>query len=294
MLGPELISLAEQLQQPEALSGEVTVQSRASLYRRGPQKTISEREAVTDYFDFLQRVKHTAEEADEPTVAENADRFMREATYVSTAARQEALTGLMGRQVAFLRENPDRAVSLFVDKQSAEKSQGLLAAEAKTLVNTFAPDVAERLQVSHGLHDSQDGRVKNVLLDDWSVTGNQLSNTVAHALRTVKGPATAPAYKESLEVNLLVIREDQIADNFEALRDVESVYGIERPVPVVGYYRAPGVKQHEGPMPTGTHSSVDYGFESQLAEMRDYLAAHTHQEVDLPYLASVVRTQREW
>lgn len=297
ILGPDMLPLAEELRQGVGFTDTLVAETRNSILRRGPQQELTEAEAIQNYFDFLSRVRATAVTDETPRGREMLDlseKFANGATYLSVEKRHQALAGLVDRHVSFLRENPNARISFYVFHNDREKSQGLLATEALRVMEERAAEVKERVVISPALVQDEAGQIKNVILDDWSVTGHQLANHIAHALQTVGGVEADDRFKNGLEVNLLVAREDQLADNFAVLSNVEENYRIASPLPVVSYFRAPAARQHEGPMPTGSHSSVDYGFESQIDWMRQYVIDKTGETMSLPYLASIVRTQRNW
>lgn len=299
IIGPEAEPLYAKWAQSDALQDEISVQTRTDYLRRGPVSTLTEREVVIDYFNFLQKVQDvssTDNSVEATRISTDANRFMRETTFLSTHERREALVGILGHHVEFLRENPANHVSVFVEPNDTEHSRGLLATEAKNLIDTYAPDIAPRFQLAPALQEaSEKGNVRNVLLDDWSVTGNQLSNAVGRALRSTGDASMQKLSQPNLEIDLLVVRDDQVADNFTStLARVEEEYQLDNPIPVVGFYRAPVAKQLEGPMPSGAHSSVDYGFEHPLQNMRNYVAKRTGEDLNLPYLASIQRPHRDW
>lgn len=295
IIGAELAPLSGRIGLEDGeqnFSHQVTAEERESMFSHGSKSvTITEKEAIEDYFNFLGHVK---EEAQSDTSEEGqhvlgrAERFAEQFRYLSVEDRREAMTGLLARQIDYLRTNPAARVSFVVFNNRWGKSEGLLAHEAMANLAENGPDVADRVSLSEAYQEqSAEAPVKNVLLDDWSVSGHQIANNLANLLRSRRG---IPHNEDlNVEVNLLIARQDQIDDGFALLDDAELQYGVQMPVPVVAYFSVPEFPHYEGPMPSGAHSSVDYGFESSIADMRDYLAARSRVPVRLPYLASIVR-----
>jgi hypothetical protein len=290
VIGPNLPPLAEQLRQGESFDATLTVQSRTNPFDQGPGLEMAESDVIKDYFAFLRWVMAVAQfDHDTESGAKMlamADRFAYETTYLSVAGRKQALRGLMDEHVTFLRDNPEAQVSLFVPVASQQESVGLLAGEAKQLVRIYAPDVARRVQVSSTLLVAE-APTKTVFLHDWSANGARLSGAIADALYDAGGPSAPGDIKASLEVNLLILRQDQLEDRFEALFRTEERYCFLQPVPVVAYLRTPVGRRYEGPMPCAAHSSPELGFEVLLFDMRQYIFRQTGKSVRLPYLASV-------
>lgn len=297
LIGPRLSPLSERMGH-DRFDGEVLVSRQHTMHISGGTHEISEQELLDNYFDFLADVRQTAEQDSSKNgevMHEMAERFARDSTYLSVADARAAVRGLGTSQADYLLANQDRQLFLFVPKRSAHKSQGKFADDMESYIGAVAPDVAERVHIV-GKNNTTDIQMlgaadpslsKIVLLDDWSVTGNQIANEVGY-LQQYLEIASLGRLRSNLEVNLLLIRADQIHDGFRNLNDVEATYNIHKHIPMRAFFTSKAIKQHAGPMPTGAHSAVDYGFQSQIAQMRDYLATETaDHELLLPYIATV-------
>lgn len=304
VIGPILEPLSQRLARDAEFTDEVTVETKQRLDQRGSRHTISEGELITDYFSFLSQVKAVAEQDDSDQgrkMLATAVSFADRTTYLSQEDRKVALRGLADRHAHALREGSSAELFFFVREQTKQKSQGLLAEGIKAYIDGAHSDIARRVHLTDflgvaakaDLEKCDPTHAKIVLLDDWSVSGNQLANEVAMLLRTLDPDAVA--YRDRIEINLLVARADQLQDKFSDLEYVEGNYHVTQPIPVVAFYESLAARQYEGPMPIGAHSSVDYGFESPISEMRNYIATAQHDSsMRLPYMAAIARTQRDW
>ncbi|QQS17957.1 hypothetical protein IPL68_04875 [Candidatus Saccharibacteria bacterium] len=301
VLGPELpllhkVELGENHQDSPVMVGEKT-----SIYS-GPdkQKIVSEAEVITDYYDFLSRVQSTAEKdsgAKAETALGDARRFASETVFMTKTEREDATRGLAAHYVKYLAGDSTHELLLFVPIRRHDHSQGFVSREIAAQIKNLDPTLAGRVHITsleegddttEDLKKIPEKNTKIGIFDDWSVTGNHLANALAHAAQSLDREGLA-RFKSALEVGLLVARDDQLQGGFDAImQDVEASHGLSG-VPVVSYFKSPARQQYHGPMPTGSHASVDYGFEGRIQAMRDYLAEVTHVDERLPWMAAIVR-----
>lgn len=301
VLGPRMQPLSERLGN-ENFMHEVTVQNNDGLHNVGRPYTISEEELITDYFDFLNSVKAVADNDSTEQggkMLELAERFAHETTYMSVEDTRTAIRGLASSQIDYLTAEDDRHLLFYLPMRSAHRSQGKLVEDMMSYMRTSAPELDERIAVFGGSeHDTDTSlagldatKTKVVLLDDWSVTGSQLSNEIGHVQQYLQVNGLG-FLKNDLEVNLLLSRADQIHDNFAQLEDVEETFGLSDRIPVRTYFTSRAVGVHAGPTPSGGHSTVDYGFKSRIEEMFQYVSKQTNDhDLQLPHMACVVRAE---
>ncbi len=119
-----------------------------------------------------------------------------------------------------------------------------------------------------------------ILFDDWSKSGTQISNGLAAVMEHARGNRDVV---EGTEVHLVAASDRQITDN--------RVMGY--PLKTYAYFNAgadEGTDSPKGPKVTGTHSSVDFGFEGPVEEITVRRnALHPQQPVDMPPLTNVIR-----
>jgi hypothetical protein len=114
------------------------------------------------------------------------------------------------------------------------------------------------------VHVTDPNDLRIVLLDDWSISRKQMSDTAVQIRHEL------PQFASRVEVNLIVATEDQIQYGLARSRS-DALPGMKTaPLPVRAYYKAHHVDVNQGAFGneahiTGAHSAVDYNF-SELIE----------------------------
>ena len=131
--------------------------------------------------------------------------------------------------------------------------------------------------------------IKAVILDDWSISGEQMMH-VNYLSDFEHGVSVKP------EINLIIAKKQFIEDGFNyhayGSRDLDD--GVER-FEVKSYYVAKEderLKSDEGSSGsariTGYYSSVDYGFEFEIAKM----VSQSNKSLSMPPLTNIIRPYR--
>ena len=125
-----------------------------------------------------------------------------------------------------------------------------------------------------------------VLLDDWTISGLQLSIVYSSLSRQY------PELKDSIEAQLIVASEERIKHGLAAswLRDSEDI-------PVKAYFLAhDSIEAEHGTHITGYHSAVDFDFEVTIKNMvgaaRELLGADG-KDIHMPPGTNIVRPYRK-
>ena len=125
-----------------------------------------------------------------------------------------------------------------------------------------------------------------VLLDDWAISGLQLSIVYSSLSRQY------PELKDSIEAQLIVASEERIKHGLAAswLRDSEDI-------PVKAYFLAhDSIEAEHGTHITGYHSAVDFDFEVTIKNMvgaaRELLGADG-KDIHMPPGTNIVRPYRK-
>lgn len=300
VLGPEMPLLHEVELSDSHHESPVMVGEKTSIYRAPEaQRVVSEAEVITDYYGFLGRVQAAAENDGSPAgevILSDARRFAVETVFMTKSEREEAARGVGAHYTSFVQADERNTVMFFVPANRKDHSQGFVSREVADSIKS-TPEIKDRIIVTSLEEKEQNverlrrldpNHVKIAVLDDWSVSGNHLASSVAHAAQSLQREGLE-GFKKCLEVGLLIARDDQVEDGLTSiLQDVESTYGLE-PLSLVTYFTAPTRQHYHGPMPTGSHASVDYGFESRIQSMRDYLETATQESERLPWMASIIR-----
>ena len=308
VIGGELEPLSEKAHQPGALDGTIHAYDRDSYVSTYGSEVVelSEADAVHDYYDFLSQAHEIAATDTTPEgeeVRRLAQSYAEDLRFLSTKDFESACTGLARSQAEFLQENPQRSVLFFVHPNNLEKSQGFVAGRIQQEMDK---DFAGRSEVVSprdfgGLARILEGKdpadVKLVLADDWTVSGNHLRNDTARLVQRLRHEGLSEEWVKRIEINLLVARKDQIDDGFKQVSETEETLEMEEPIPVKAYFETPSINGvfSDDPVPTGSHSSVDYGFEMVMGRLQQYISQHDRMKhIRLPYLASIKRSYREY
>jgi len=105
----------------------------------------------------------------------------------------------------------------------------------------------------------QDQDAKFVFLDDWSISERSLKNHSLSVLDKISQSDQAELLRRA-EVNLVFAFPEQVENGIE-------LGEVALPVPVKGYFRARHGYFDSKVHVTGTHASVDYGFEMPLRSL---------------------------
>lgn len=263
----------------------------------GPDRSaFTEATALSNLTGVIDQLVESVPEKDR----EQAEYFRENMTYLGEAEFSEAAKGLAGYIMAFISENPGKVVSLPVPENRWEKSEGLVQKavmqELEQLLGENAGDFVRGNLTSEELQALKAGDVQFFVLDDWSVSQSTMKGRIQNLQNQgVTYGERTPCVAEdnsNVEILLMAIRDDQLDDG--VLRDFNGA-----PVAWKGYYRAPKPfgSVHSGPVPTGSHSSVDYGFEETIKLMAD--DALKSGSLESPLQASdtplfLKRNQRDW
>ncbi len=233
--------------------------------------------------------------------SKKAQRIQENLTFIGRKEYKEAIGGIATYWRALLDHNPDQQILVLAGEiaKRYESGGGRVKSDEYLLDNILAQFSDEDAEKYSGrlitdisditVTDAKD--LKIVLLDDWTISGSQLS-IVAESLMD-----QFPKFKKSIEVQLVTANRDRVTRGLE-VRDPE-VYFDEYSkikIPVRTYYQA-----HESPKSThgahisGFHSSVDYDFENSINSIIyeiGYGQKRPRSLRDLPPLTNIVRPYR--
>lgn len=254
-----------------------------------PKRQITEHEGLTELADWLRgKAAESMTRADGVSLYENL-------TYIGEKEYQEAVSGLAAYWKLMMDKNP--ALQLYIVGDDIEvrdyeyyKSTDYLL---DRILACFTDDELEHykgrllLRESDIVNDDPQS-LRAILIDDWTISGSQLRE------KAISFISSHPGSFACLEVNLLAASKERIAlglEDINAYPSNDTVPLEHISVPVRSYYMAHDAPlvQHDsarGVHITGSHSSVDFGFELQLEQMRDY-GSH------LPPPANIVRPYRQ-
>lgn len=287
---PTLQSIYEQL----STAPDIKVFSKAEyIYDGDERRVISEKEMIDDLLEFgalAQNVLKGQMHDEDREVLEHIDGFIDSIHFLSHEAYDEAIQGIAVHHAEWLEQDDNRRVQFVVQSSRKVRSQWKIASDIASKVSS---DVADRVSVAtlEDVSEGQayDGDVKFVLADDWSVSGNLLAEDASRAYRVFDSIGIdAP-----VEIDLLVARQDQITEGIHSIVRYVNETALDHVNPdILAYFQAPSVKSVYGyeALPSGSHSSVDYGFSETLSRMYKVLERYipVDQEVHVPYIAKII------
>jgi len=273
---------------------DIKVFSSAEHIRNGDERRIaSEKEVIDDLLAFgvLARGVLEGQMHDEDRyVLEHIDAFIDSIHYLSHEAYQEAIRGFAIEHSKWLNEDENRRVRFLVQSSRKERSQWTISNDIASAIRN---EVGERVDVvtfeELSECETDNSECKFVLADDWSVSGNLLGEDVSRAYRVFD----SIGIEQPIEVNLLVARQDQIVEGIHTIdRYVKEIEPNHSSPKIIAYFQAPAVKTIYGyeALPSGSHSSVDYGFSQTLSRMYSVVERHLpiSQGVHVPYVAKII------
>lgn len=252
---------------------------------------VSEKQLIDDLLDFCGRVKEVPVsnlDEKERELVESVDEFVESIHFLTHEDYREAVSGIAGRHAQWLAANPARILKIGVHSNKTKSSQSQIATDLRNAIVGLEADYALRVHVGAISHVDCTDNTKIVLADDWSVSGNYIAQDIANTYRATSEAPQPP----NIEVNLLLAREDQVEEGIRAVDRLKDSYPGYRQPEVVAYFSTPAVKSVYGyqAVPSGSHSSVDYGFSETLSSMYRVLERHERGkgEMRLPYAATIV------
>lgn len=142
------------------------------------------------------------------------------------------------------------------------------------------------LMLEHHIPENMDPKdLKLILLDDWTISGTQLSKVHKSLSNRL------PQYKECFEVQLIASNENRIKNNMKCFDD----NGGYVEIPLRAYYKAHS-KENLKPLITGYHSSVDFDFEIDISNILTSLVESGDQnlrQLKMPAGTNIVRPYRQ-
>jgi hypothetical protein len=275
------------------------------LTSSGTPRTLTEHEALVETNEYLETAIACADVFDIET-AMQLKSLHDNLTFIGQKEYQEAASGIATYWKALLENNPDQQLLVLAGiAKEINSKQPLVKIKSDdylldTILTLFSNEEVEQYRgrlitdVSEIKAETADD-LKTVLLDDWTISGNQLRVATA-AFRD-----TYPKFASTLEIQLVAGSGNRIAHGLTMV-DRNSSADMPMSIPVKAYFKAhdaPGAEL-SGAHITGAHSSVDYDFETiaqkaaYQAEVAPTLSEEQHVILDaMPPIASIYRPYQQ-
>jgi hypothetical protein len=220
------------------------------------RSTIEARAATQGETEKLNELRKTLEEFDE-------------LAFIGKPELDEAVDGIAGYWADKLKADPRTTITVLA--ATREDMGGSFDYMYKRVVNAISElgdvsdaekaDFASRIKFSRRFDPAmlQDPDAKFMFLDDWSISERSLKNHSLSILNNVSEGDQAALLNRS-EVNLVFAFPEQIEEGIK-------LGEVAQPVAVKGYFKARHGYFDGNVHVTGTHASVDYGFEMPLRSL---------------------------
>jgi hypothetical protein len=236
---------------------------------------ITEAEGLRGLDSFLSDVINTPGVRDDARLI--AESMRDNLTFIGAKEYTEAAAGIAASWKESLRSNPEQQLCVVVGKiaeggkYTGRDGEDQLKSDTYLLDSVLDNFSDEELATYRGrlvLNEEQltsgPENVKVIVLDDWAISGSQLSGVVNDFV------VAHPEHAGSVEVQLVVATEDRIKRGTLQEPDKSGYESPASTVPVRAYYMAhnadPGLGRLDGDAHiTGSHCSSDYYFEDHLS-----------------------------
>lgn len=247
---------------------------RGTLPADTPQASMSEGAAIVEAIDYLAEAEATL--TNDPDLQELA-RYTREnISFISTKALNSAASGLAGLWQNFLDQDKRHRIVVptrVLDAENRKSGDYLYEKITGHLESAGGEQYTSRLSTTMAdiRRFSREAFTKIVLLDDYSISGTQLTAMYSR-ISSHRGFSRAHT-----EAHLVAASNEQLNNHRIAGQSL----------PVYGYYAVRECGYRDGPLITGAHSAADFGFVDTIERIAG--ALDPAKERPLPALANIVK-----
>ncbi|MFO0920648.1 MAG: hypothetical protein U0451_03170 [Candidatus Saccharimonadales bacterium] len=233
--------------------------------------TLTEHEGLVGLYGFLSTSRNTLRavgKREDRVLIDMAEDMLENFTFIGDKEMEEASAGMAEYWKTLLRENPDLQFCVLKEissKMLAGKSDRyVLNKVLEHFDDTERDEFAGRvlLDLDKLTSDPQDTKV--ILLDDWSISGNQIRTSLGLVFRKLRQLGLAG----SVEAHLIVASPTQI-ENGILTTSAEEI-GEPLRLPVKSYFlahKSTAAKKPAKSVISGVHSAVNYDFELPIHEI---------------------------
>ncbi len=265
-------------------------------------RELTEHQGLVELHDFLMDCTTNPKMAandDYETYMIQAKSMLENLTFIGKKEYDEAVQGLGKLWKDYLESDPDNQICVPL---AITRSEGLRKSDTylfENILATFSDGELEQYsgrivqEVSDITKEPENVRI--ILLDDWTISGAQMSSSY----RSISSSRAYSKYAVCVRVNLIAASENRLEKGLGVGNGNWGNNETAR-LPVESYFRAHTAEGSVyGTHTTGTHSSVDYDFQTNIANMRSILTTLDSlpdgtptEKVKMPPLTNIVRTYR--
>lgn len=260
-------------------------------------ETVTEGDAILELDAFLQHAAHKISDEYDPLTGQPAmmkpdqvAHFRENLAFIGRPELQEAVEGIAAYWKQSLLADPDQQILLVSPnklqekpvRKSSEYIGDHILKEFTRITQDDSPHIRGRVrrfeEVLPRIRSHFNEHTKIVIPEDWIASGTTIKNNVSTIQRLI-AKTGEQVNQSQIETNLIVARADQVSNGI-------TVKG-KTPLRTIAYYESPPATIYGGPLPTGFHSTEDYGFSEVLQKMGSAMARKTKHNTTMPALANV-------
>lgn len=261
----------------------------------------TESAALGDLHDYLQSVPQFS---NKPEINELAKDIDQNITFIGEKEYTEAVNGISTYWKHLLTSNPDQQIFIPTGRIARAQDQGYgLTPATKSddylldrMLATFTDDElaaykGKLITEEADINVDRAENLKVVFLDDWTISGDQLSGAAESFMDDY------PNFASSVEIQLITANSKKIASGLVGIDFGKDAYSKRPSLPVRAYFLAHDsavAGTASGSRITGAHSSVDFDFEQDLSRIRHSIkqTAPADKVPHIPYLHGIKRPYR--
>lgn len=261
------------------------------------ERTFTEQHGIVDLFNFLNLEIKLARDSGDIKTEEKAQLFKDNLTFVGESELKTATEGIARHLIEYAQKGKN--IIVFPANNRSERYISLRVMEEVDYLTEQTPDLRDRFKISQNtveIAKTTKDMMGNCLIavpDDFVVSGTRIRGFAASMINTLIETGYSPEKALGMvEANVVAAPKREDGANLTILNRENHT---EMPINVFSYYSVPEYKTSDkkwvvfpGVSMTGSHSSTDYGFETELEHAQKYME-DKGVEKNMPLLANIKR-----
>jgi hypothetical protein len=274
--------------------------STSDSYYKSNRESVSEQEALQQLDTFLATATELKKTVSNNRYGLSAESMRDNLAFIGEKEYKEAAEGIANYWKTLLNTSERQQICVIVGDIAKSGYRGQTKSDEYLLDNILAhfsdkelEAYGARLTVDEEKLGSRPEDTKVVLLDDWTISGSQLGGVATRFI------ARHPELEGQIEVQMIAASAARIK---KGTLDAPGTYyggGTSKTsmIPIRAYFMAhnaaEGIDTSSGTHITGSHSSVDYDFENDIAHLADAMRYEGLGDGTLPPPTNIVRPYRD-
>lgn len=267
---------------------------------RKPVRSFSEADGLIDLGKFLDKTMDLATQAGDEKVREETALFAQNLVFIGEKELREATAGIADHLVETASLGVDCAI--YVHNVRSERYIALRVMEEFDRLTDDRPELKRKVKITRMSDRAVELCLQNpdnsrlVVVDDFAVSGTRIRGAAEKAANgLVEGGMAPEKAAEITEACLVACPKRSNGTAYEILLKNGNQDSARYPLRVFSYFSAQEYYNTEGKWAvypgvslTGTHSSVDYGFEEEVEQLVKQCQKQG-VEPEVPLLCNIIR-----